>query len=84
MSNHWGISSCSVTARRFRAQGNTHLTDGKMAGKKRSALSWLSNISELKVDAELPRPCRKMIVCVWGAVGGMMCDGGFKDMTAML
>jgi hypothetical protein len=42
--------------------------------KNAEELSWDSKISEQKVEAVLPRPWRKMIVCICDDVGAMMCD----------
>ena len=75
MSNHCGITSRSVTAQDDGAAGKTHFIEGKMSVNFRTELSSLSMSSVQKVAAELPRPWRKLMVWVWGAVGGTMCGG---------
>lgn len=73
MSNHCGITSRSVTAQDDGALGKTHFIPGKMSVNFRTEVSSLSKSSEQKVLASLPRPWRKMMVWVWGAVGATMC-----------
>jgi hypothetical protein len=58
-----------MLAQRRGAQGNTHFMLGKRAGKKRDDESWDSKSSEWNVLAELPRPWRRIMVCVWERVG---------------
>lgn len=70
------MDSCSEAAQDVGALGKIHFTEGKVSGKNRSRLSWDSKISEEKVLAEEPRPCRKIMVWVWVWVvdGGMVCS----------
>ena len=62
-----GISAC----------GKTHRNDGRSSKSVRPSLFLECCNESVKLLELSPRPCKKMIVCVWVAVGATMTVDGF-------